>query len=136
MFGKQLIPEQAVYGKYGGTGGEIVADPADGLLGDGLKITELQKNQDIRIIDLAETGESVSVYFFDGNNAGIVPVDLPEGIFKGLRQNLLIRYVKDALIHLFGRLAVQRTEYVIGSVCVGSDETVIPERMRCFPYRS
>ncbi len=129
MFRKQLIPEQAVHGKHGGTGGEIAADLADGFLGDGFKIAELQKEQDIGIIDLAKTGQGVSVYFFDGNNAGIIPVDLPERIFKGLRQNLLIRDMQDALVNLLGRLAVQRAEYVIGAVCVGGDKTVIPQWM-------
>ena len=124
IFAEQLIPEKTVHGENRRTPGEIPADAAYGLLHGGLVVPQFQQNQHIRIVHLPETRQGISADLFNGNNTGIVSVNLPEGILEGLRQNLLIRHMKDILIHLLCRHPVQRTDHISCPVRVGSDKPV------------
>ena len=119
------VTEQAVDREHGGPSWKFLADLADGLPGNGLVIPQLQHNQHIRVIDLAEAGQGIAVNLLDGNDADILSVQFPKGVLEGLGQNLLVRHVKDFLVDLLGRLAVETSENVIGLVCIGSDEAVI-----------
>ena len=116
IFRKQKVSEKTVYGKYRRGSGEVLLYCTDGI-SDGLfEIPQFQKDEDVGIIHLPEAGQGISVYFLDGYNTGVVPVDFSEGIFKGLGQYLFFRYVQDILINLFGGLTVQLSDYVIGLV--------------------
>ena len=116
IFRKQKVSEKTVYGKYRRGSGEVLLYCTDGI-SDGLfEIPQFQKDEDVGIIHLPEAGQGISVYFLDGYNTGVVPVDFSEGIFKGLGQYLFFRYVQDFLINLFGGLTVQLSDYVIGLV--------------------
>ena len=65
--------------------------------------------------------------FLDGDDAGVVPIQLAKGVLEGTGQNFLIRYMEDIFIHLFGALSVQSAQHIIGPVCVGSHKAVIPQ---------
>ena len=106
IFTEQLIAEQTVYGKHCRGPGEIISYRGNGIFDNGPVVAQLQKNKYIRVIHLSEAGQRVPVHFFDGNDTGIVSIDLTKGILKGLRENLLFRHAKNLLIYLFGGLTV------------------------------
>ena len=124
-FTKQLIPEQAVYRKNCRALRKITADSGDSLPDDSLVIRQFQKNQNVGIIYLAEAGKGIVLHFFNGYNTGIVAVNFSERILESLRQDPLIRHMKNVFIDLLGRFTVKGTDYVIGSVCIGSDKTIV-----------
>ena len=72
-------------------------------------------------------GQGVSVDLFDGDDAGIVPVQLAKGILEGPGEYLLIRDMEDILVYLLGAFAVQGSQDVIGPICVGGHKAVISQ---------
>ena len=131
MAAEQLVAEQAVYRENGRARGKILAYPADSVLDDGPVIAQLQQNQHVGVVDLPETGQRITLYVFDGDDTGVVPVDLAEGVLEGTGEDLLVCYMQDFLVDLFGRFPVQGPQDILGTVCLGSDETVI-----CLLYTS
>ena len=118
---EQLVTEQAVYCKDSRTTREITADILNRAAHNSLIVRQFQHNQDIRIIYLTETRKRVALNLFYRNNAGVVTVDFSKRILECLCQNLFVRYVQNAFVDLLGRLAVQRSDYIIFFV-----------RVRCF----
>ena len=86
-----------------------------------------QEDQNVGVVYLAEAGQSVAVDLLDGDDAGIVSVDLAEGVLEGAGENLLVGDMEDAFVDLFGGLSVQGAQYVVGPVCVGGDKAVVPK---------
>ena len=125
LLGKQLIAEQAVDGEDGRAAGEVLADLLDGVPGNGLVIAQLQKYEHVGVVNLPEAGQGVAADLFDGDDTGVVPVNLAEGVLEGPGQDLFVGHVEDVLVDLLGGLAVQRAKYVFSPVRAGGDEAVV-----------
>ncbi len=78
----------------------------DSIPDDFFVVPKFQHDKNIRIVYLTETGKPASCDLLNGDDTGIMPVKFSKRIFKGLRLNLLFRYMKNVLIYLLGRTAV------------------------------
>lgn len=105
-FRKQFIAEQAIHRENSGSFREIPADRSNRFFGNGFIISQLQKNQYIGVIHLSETSQRIAGHIFNGNNTGIVSVNLTKGVLECLCQDFLICHMQDILINLFCRFPI------------------------------